>query len=216
MRELWEEMIEFSTYGPAERLVLKERRAAAAAASKAKDTSPTESDYGQPERNNTASTSSKSLSVEAFQSAKAAFSEESYSARTISSPNAKDADKNNSADGEGFDGYALRDLLIEKWGVPLDVDFHRGLVGSDGTSSNVYVTVLPVAFGNNRICRHLTELDYLMHLQAVIEILEKYDNLEPWLQFLETTKQSPKPGTVSVPYRLQLSPKALKDILGSK
>lgn len=123
---------------------------------------------------------------------------------------------------DDFDGYALRDLLVSKWGVPLDVDFERRGYYSSATTTtttttpSVYVTVLPVAFGNRRLCRHETELDYLMHLQAVVEILHRYDNLEPWRFFLESTSKSPKPGVESVPFRLTLSPSDLANVLNNK
>ena len=57
-------------------------------------------------------------------------------------------------------------LLVGKWGVPFDIEFQRGK-GLD----SVYCTVFPVAFGLIR-CRHESELDYLMHLQDVVEVLK--------------------------------------------
>jgi hypothetical protein len=96
-----------------------------------------------------------------------------------------------------FDGYKLRDLLIEKWGVPLDIDFQRGIGGQ-----TVYCTVLPVAYGSKK-CRHESELDYLMHLQGVIEIIIS----------LQKTRRSPKPGVESVPFLLELDSQSLKQIL---
>ena len=108
-----------------------------------------------------------------------------------------------------MDGYALRDLLVSKWGAPLDVDFQRGAVAG---AAAVYCTVLPVAFGSRK-CRHLNELDYLMHLQGVVEILHKYDNLDEFCAFVETTDFIPKPGTSSAPYRMRLSEDDLNKIL---
>jgi Domain of unknown function (DUF3067) len=107
-----------------------------------------------------------------------------------------------------FDGYALRDLLISKWGVPLDIDFQRGY-----SQQTVYCTILPVVFGSRK-CRHVQELDYLMHLQAVVEILHAYNNLEEFREFIETTNRTPKPGVESVPFRLELSPRQLSKVLG--
>lgn len=71
---------------------------------------------------------------------------------------------------EEFDGYALRDVIYEKWGKCYDVDFNR--VDSFGFR-NLYLNILPFHLGARRF-RHETELDYLCHLQAVVEILEKY------------------------------------------
>jgi hypothetical protein len=113
-------------------------------------------------------------------------------------------------DDPDFDGYELRDLLMEQWGVPLDIEFQRGY-----SQQLVYCTVLPVAFGSRK-CRHETELDYLMHLQGVIEILHKYYNLDRFIVFLQSTSRVPKAGGESVPYRMDLNDESLKQILGKR
>ncbi|KAI2492802.1 hypothetical protein MHU86_21762 [Fragilaria crotonensis] len=105
-----------------------------------------------------------------------------------------------------FDGYALRDLLVAKWGVALDVDFQR--VAGD----SIYCTILPVAFGSRK-CQHETELAYLMHLQGVVEVLEKYQNLDLFVDFIATTPKVPKAGTDSVPFRMEVSNDDLNKIL---
>ena len=69
-----------------------------------------------------------------------------------------------------FDGYAMRGVILEKWGRCYDVDFNR--VDSFGFKS-LYLNILPFQLGGRRF-RHATELDYLCHLQAVVEILVKY------------------------------------------
>ena len=153
---------------------------------------------------------SSSISLQAFQAAVAART--SSSTATIGSDTVKPKTETSETVllvQPWIDGYGLRDLFIAKWGVPFDVDFQCGY-----SPSCVFVTILPVAFGNRRQCRHETELDYLMHLQAIIEILHRYDNLESWLYFLETTNLSPKPGIESVPYRLDLSPNDVQRIVG--
>lgn len=116
-------------------------------------------------------------------------------------------DDNGDDDEVDFDGYKLRDLIVEKWGVPLDVDFQRGYGGGA-----VYCTVLPIAFGSSR-CRHESELDYLMHLQGVVEVLQKYDNLDSFVFFVRKTNKVPKPGTDSAPYLMSLDDEALEKIL---
>mmetsp|Transcript_18438 Transcript_18438/g.27855 ORF Transcript_18438/g.27855 Transcript_18438/m.27855 type:complete len:241 (+) Transcript_18438:67-789(+) len=175
---LWEEIIEMSTYGPSERRILKARReAAAAACSDAEDES--DGDW----------------SIQTFQQRKRQQQQQQQ-------PNQKSTQTATT----DFDGYALRDLLIDKWGVPLDIDFQRG------PNAQVYCTILPVAFGSRK-CRHFQELDYLMHLQGVVEILEKYHQLELFLSFIETTNKKPKAGTDSVPFRLDLSREEMETIL---
>ena len=71
----------------------------------------------------------------------------------------------------------------------------------------IYCTVLPVVgYGGGPLqSRHATELEYLIHLQGVVEVLHKYDNLEEFIAFIETTDRVPKRGTDSVPFCLSLS-----------
>lgn len=189
--DLWEEIIEFSTYGPAERRMLKARREA------------------------------ESMSVSSFQQAKKRLEEESAGDSKADCILDKDGDSLSLASFQAavtavqekttlnFDGYALRDLIATKFGVPVDIDFqHR--------YGQVYVTLLPVVGYGTRFSRHLTELDYLMHLQAVVEIMHKYDNLESWIEFLETTNRSPKPGTESLPFQLDLDERELKENLDTQ
>jgi hypothetical protein len=213
--DLWQEVIEFSTYGPSERRVLKARREASAA--KRVDDSDNSSLATTPFRrdplasndddlSSQRSDSNTAVSMKAFQAAKSAV----HQARTKES-------NGNESQGPKFDGYALRDLIVARWGAPLDVNFQRGDSGN-----SVYVTILPVvAFDDttnnrrrSRQARHDNELAYLQHLQAVLEILDRYDNLSPWLVFLETTSKVPRPGKESVPFRLILSPSDQKKILG--
>ena len=80
---------------------------------------------------------------------------------------------------DSFDGYALRDVILEKWGKCYDVDFNR--VDSFGFRQ-LYLNIMPFHLGGRRF-RHETELDYLCHLQAVAEILDKYDQVSDLLYF---------------------------------
>jgi len=107
---------------------------------------------------------------------------------------------NNKSDKLDYDGYQLRDLLVSKWGVPNDIDFQQINTGC------LYCTILPVlGYGNALQSRHENELQYLMHLQGIVEILNKYDVLEDFVNFVIETDKRPKRGTDSVPYRLDLS-----------
>lgn len=125
----------------------------------------------------------------------------------------KDGDKEEAEEVE-FDGYMFRDAIYNKFGVCWDVDFQR--VESYGFKKFLYLNVLPFRLGSKRF-RHETEYDYLCHLQAVVEILQKYDLLYSVLAQLEETNKKPRPGTsplVAVPLRLDLSPEQLDEILG--
>ncbi|MGK3760362.1 MAG: hypothetical protein ACI8RD_012679 [Bacillariaceae sp.] len=112
-----------------------------------------------------------------------------------------------------YDGYFLRDVIYAKWGFCYDVDFNR--VDSFGTK--LYLNVLPFHLGGRNKFRHETELDYLCHLQAVIEILEKYDQLDYVLSQIEETNKKPRAGTsplVAVPLRLDLTREQVEEIIG--
>ena len=212
--DLWEELIEFSTYGPAERKLLKERRQLK---QEQQQKQPQKQQKGKASDQNLDEDYSSSISLESFQ---AVVKKRSTEGRSADDATATDnvefatatATVNDCGDDEeiNFDGYQLRDLLLSKWGIPLDIDFQRGYQGD-----SVYCTVVPVAYGSKK-CRHVTELDYLMHLQGVVEILYKYDNLIPFIHFIETTTRQPKPNTDSVPFRLSLSPSQLERILNTK
>lgn len=113
---------------------------------------------------------------------------------------------------EEFDGYALRDAIYAKWGQYFDVDFQP--VQSLGFKK-LYLNVLPFRMGGRKF-RHATEYDYLCHLQAIVEILVKYDQLDYVLMQLEETKKKPRPGTsplIAVPFRLDLTEDELNEIL---
>lgn len=165
---LWDEVLEMSTYGPSERRILKARR-------EAKEGARGDND----------------LSLESFR-------------RVVRHQDSESSEKD-FGDPPEFSGYDLRDLLVEKWAAPLDVDFQRA-------PGAVYCTIMPVAFGSSK-CRHESELAYLMHLQGVVEVLHKYNNLDRFVNHVVMTNSQPKPGTDSVPIRLELSDEDLDKIL---
>ena len=122
------------------------------------------------------------------------------------------SNSNNEIIENEFDGYALRDAIFTKYGKCYDVDFQP--VQSFGFKE-LYLNILPFHL-NGRRFRHETELDYLCHLQAVVEILIKYDQLEYVLYQLQETKKKPRAGTsplVAVPLRLKLDEDQLNSIL---
>jgi hypothetical protein len=95
---------------------------------------------------------------------------------------------------EDFDGYALRDVIVYKWGSSYDVNFNRM---DSFRSRKLYLNILPYKLGR-KPCRHETELDYLSHLQAVVDILRKYEQLDNVLEQIRDTKKKPMAGRVSV------------------
>ena len=54
-----------------------------------------------------------------------------------------------------------------------------------------------------------------MHLQGVVEILFKYNNLNSFVKFVEETDRVPKRGTDSVPFRLDLTEEEMEKILSN-
>lgn len=208
MGDLWEEVIEFSTYGPAERKLLKARKDKDATATrKEKDGDISMYSFQQAQQKFRPRASGGNNSNESFSSCPSIADDDSLSLKVFKATVASSGQKENNDEEINFDGYKLRDLLVDKWGIPLDIDFQRGYGGR-----SVYCTVLPVAFGSSR-CRHESELDYLMHLQGVVEILQKHDNLDPFIFFVQTTNKIIKPGVESAPYLMKLNDEALKKIL---
>ena len=66
--------------------------------------------------------------------------------------------------------------------------------------------------------RHATEYDYLCHLEAVVEILQNYNQLSHVLYQIDETRKKPMPGRVplvAVPLRLDLTEQQVDDILGT-
>jgi len=207
MGDLWSEIIEFSTLGPGERRLLAERRRLEENETEQPADAEIPFGFGEAKRRFDASSGSSSIDddivVDGEDLSEAAFR---AAVKAQQSDNASSTDTGNNYDD--FDGYALRSLLVSRWGVPLDVDFRR-----DPTSlSRVYCTILPVSYGQRR-CRHISELDYLMHLQGVVEVLRQYGNLEEFVTFVQSTNKVPRAGTDSVQYRLRLDDGQLEKIL---
>ena len=116
-------------------------------------------------------------------------------------------------DDEEFDGYVMRDIIVEKWGQAYDLEFQR--VEAMGFKE-VYLNVMPFRLGSRNF-RHETEFDYLCHLQAVVEILLKYNQVGNILYQIDATNKKPRAGTsplVAVPLRLDLTPEQVDKILG--
>jgi hypothetical protein len=114
---------------------------------------------------------------------------------------------------EDFDGYAFRDLLMEKWGACYDVDFNP--VDSFGFRE-IYLNIYPFKMGGRNKWRHSSELDYLCHLQAIVEILEKYEQLDKVIYQIQDTTKTPRMGAPikAVPIRLDLTKDEVTKILG--
>jgi hypothetical protein len=114
---------------------------------------------------------------------------------------------------ESFDGYALRDAIFKKWGFCYDVNFNRVDTWRD---RQLFLNILPYKLGRKPF-RHETELDYLSHLQAVVDILRKYEQLDYVLEQISDTDKKPLGGRspiVAVPIRLDLTKDQVDKIIG--
>jgi hypothetical protein len=190
---LWEEIIEISTYGPSERKLLQKQRERQREIQK-EFSKQLDSDSSDEDAILELVINDDKAWLEAFAAAKD-----------------KDETKNDDTNENrlGFDGYALRDLFVAKWGVPLDVELQP-------IGNKIYCTVLPmVGYGSPLKSRHDSELEYLMHLQGVVEVLHKYGNLELFVGFVETTHKVPKRGTDAVLFKLNLSKAEIDRIVKS-
>ena len=156
------------------------------------------------------------LSSEAWQKELTRRQETKETQETTSPQN---KDENEDEDGEEeeeeeFDGYDLRDAIHYKFGYYFDMDF-RPVTSLGGTS--LYLNVMPFHSGMRQF-RHANEYDYLCHLQAIVDILVKYDRLDYVLTQMANTSKMPRANTsplVAVPFRLDLEEEDLRSILGN-
>ena len=138
----------------------------------------------------------------------AAFQQEVSKRETTPPPQQQNDD-----DDEEFDGYVMRDIIVEKWGEAFDLEFQR--VEAMGFKE-IYLNVMPFRLGSKNF-RHASELDYLCHLQAVVEILLKYNQVGNILYQIDVTNKKPRAGTsplLAVPLKLDLTPEQVDKILG--
>lgn len=204
LSDLWEEVVEVSTYGPSERKLLKQQR---------------EQRKQQLQQQDEQFAFEKALSNDNDEQPTSSYDlDENDDSGAWMEAFAAEKDKRTPTEESNapIDGYGLRDLLVEKWGVPLDLDFQRSAFQVDV----LYCAILPVVGygarkGRGRALpgRHESELNYLMHLQGVIEVLDQYDQLEGFLAFVETTNKVPKRGTDSVLYQMKLNREDLNRVL---
>ncbi|CAM9193274.1 unnamed protein product, partial [Choristocarpus tenellus] len=93
-----------------------------------------------------------------------------------------DADKKK----QDFTGYDLYDLIVEKWGVPYDVQINKTVfAGKPVLCYNVMWKYLGQRSFNMR------KQDYLEHLEALAQLLKKWDRLDHFKQMLKESKKKP-------------------------
>ncbi|GMH70046.1 hypothetical protein TrST_g7269 [Triparma strigata] len=114
-----------------------------------------------------------------------------------------------------FTGESFSSLLVKKYGAQLDVDLRP--VTSFGKTS-IYIAIMPLKAFGTRKSRFEAELPYLQHMQAVVEVLEKYGQLEEYVEFLEETEKRPRGGTsplIAVTWKMELSDEEVGFITGN-
>jgi len=88
-------------------------------------------------------------------------------------------------------GQALRELLVEKWGYPYDVQFLR-------RGDRRYFQVMWRYLGQASFA--LTEEQYMVHLERVAYILDEWAVTETVCRYLAKTRERPRVGkAISVP-----------------
>ena len=110
---------------------------------------------------------------------------------------------------DGFDGRALRDLIVQKWGVEYDIDFTRtDYLGK----ASLYLNVFPWT-ADAEPWRHESESAYLEHCQAIAELLLKWGQVAGVKRQMAETDKAPRRGTIpikTVPLRLDLPNELVK------
>ena len=91
-------------------------------------------------------------------------------------------------------GKELRQLLIDKWGQPYDVQFRR-------TQGKIFLQIMWKYFGQASF--PLSETDYQDHLDSIANYLNALGGVQQVQTFILETKERPRLGkAVSIPLDL--------------
>jgi hypothetical protein len=72
-----------------------------------------------------------------------------------------------------FDGYKFRDLIVSQWGAAYDIQIKREMwLGKP----MLFLNVMWKYLGQQSF--HLSEQEYLEHLQALAELVVKWDRVD--------------------------------------
>jgi len=85
-----------------------------------------------------------------------------------------------------FDGYQFRDLIVEKWGVPYDVQIKREVFLG---KPMIFLNVMWKFLGQQSF--HLDEQEYLEHLQAIAELCVKWEKVDHLKEVVAECKKRP-------------------------
>ena len=91
-------------------------------------------------------------------------------------------------------GKELRQLLIDKWGQPYDVQFRR-------TQGKIFLQIMWKYFG--QVSFPMSEIDYQDHLDSIVNYLNALGGIQQVQTFILETKERPRLGkAVSIPLNL--------------
>jgi len=113
-------------------------------------------------------------------------------------------------DNGELDGYKFRDLIVAKWGVPYDVQLQRSVFLG---KPMMVLNVMWKYYGQQSF--HLTEMEYLEHLQALAELVNKWERVQHVKDLINESKKRPAGYfgyAVSIP--LDLDPEVMENIGG--
>ncbi|KAG5187158.1 hypothetical protein JKP88DRAFT_235375 [Tribonema minus] len=111
-------------------------------------------------------------------------------------------------DEDKFDGYKLCDLIVDKWGAPLDIQIKKEVFAGKPL---LYLNVMWKYLGQQSF--HLNEREYLEHLEAIAQLLHKWDRVDHVIDLIKTCRKRPQAYfgyAVSLP--LDLDPDSLLPI----
>jgi len=110
---------------------------------------------------------------------------------------------------ENFDGYKLRDLLLNKWGRSYDIQ----LKGTPWMNGQTLVTVNIMWKYQEQQSFHLSQEDYLCHLEAITHYLKKWNAVNHFIEYVNSTREKPRVAkAVAVP--IDISPEMARQLEG--
>ncbi|CAM9315671.1 unnamed protein product [Discosporangium mesarthrocarpum] len=85
-----------------------------------------------------------------------------------------------------FTGYDFFDLIVDKWGVPYDIQINKTVFAGKPV---LCFNVMWKHLGQQSF--HLTEQEYLEHLEALAQLLKEWDRVDHFKKVLREAKKQP-------------------------
>lgn len=103
---------------------------------------------------------------------------------------------------EEFSGYDMVDIIVEKWGVPHDIQIKKEVFAGKPL---VFLNVMWKYLGQQSF--HLSEREYLEHLEAIAQLLRQWDRVEHFKGLVKASRKRPNAYfgyAVSIPLELPM------------